>query len=174
MGRLRRAVYGLNPWILSCVATVPLVAEIVLVLFLHRGSPNRLAIVTWAGYAIWTLSAVFGVLPIITLRTRGGVKRGTNYMHTTTLVDSGIYSVVRHPQYLAGMLISLALVLLAQTWLIALLSATVVTLTWLDALKADRYCIDKFGDAYEQYMDRVPRTNALVGIVRLARRGKGT
>lgn len=170
MGRLKRVVYGLNPWILSCVSSILLVGQIVLVLFLDHRNPDRLATVTYAGYAMWTLSAVFGIVPIFAFRTRGRVEQGKGYMHTTTLVDGGIYSVVRHPQYLAGVLWSLAMVLLAQTWQIALMAAVATTVTWLDALKADRHCIDKFGAEYERYMERVPRLNALAGIVRLARK----
>ena len=38
---------------------------------------------------------------------------------------------------------------------------------YLDVLKADQGCIEKFGDAYRAYMERVPRVNFVVGIVRL-------
>ena len=171
MERLRKVVYGLNPWILSCVSSILLVGQIVLVLFLDHRSPNRLSAVTYAGYAVWILSAVFGIVPIFAFRARGGVKQGKGYMHTTALVDSGIYSIVRHPQYLAGALWSLAMVLLAQTWQIALMGAVATMLTWLDAVKADRYCVEKFGAEYERYMERVPRTNFVLGIARRLTRG---
>ena len=174
MDRLRKAVYGLNPWILSCVSSILLVGQVVLVLFLGHHSPNRLATVTYAGYAVWILSAVFGIVPIFAFRARGGVEQGKSYMRTTALVDSGIYSVVRHPQYLAGVLWSLAMVLLAQTWQIAIMGAVTTMLSWLDAVKADRYCIEKFGAEYERYMERVPRLNALTGIVRLVHKTTAT
>lgn len=39
-------------------------------------------------------------------------------------------------------------------------------LVYVDAFKADQYCIEKFGDAYTRYMERVPRVNFLAGLMR--------
>jgi hypothetical protein len=36
----------------------------------------------------------------------------------------------------------------------------------------DRYCIDRFGDDYRRYMQRVPRVNFVAGVIRLLRQGK--
>jgi protein-S-isoprenylcysteine O-methyltransferase Ste14 len=47
-----------------------------------------------------------------------------------------------------------------------------LVLAYLDTFKADQYCIEKFGDAYRRYMERVPRVNFLAGIIRLVRRSK--
>ena len=60
------------------------------------------------GWVIWAFSVVFGFLPMFIFRRRGGVARGKSYMHTTRLVDSGLYAIVRHPQYLAGILLNIA------------------------------------------------------------------
>ena len=58
---------------------------------------------------------VFAVLPILTLRRQGGVAKGQSYMKTTTLVDTGIYAIVRHPQGgTAWLLFNLATMLIAQ------------------------------------------------------------
>ena len=97
---------------------------------------------------------------------RGGVPEGKSYIHTTTLVDSGIYAVVRHPQFFAGILISLALVLMSQHWLNAVLFIPVVVGTYIDSLRADKRLIEKFGDDYKSYMQRVSGLNPLVGIIR--------
>jgi len=35
----------------------------------------------------------------------GGVKEGESYVKTTRLVDESLYAVVRHPQYLGGILV---------------------------------------------------------------------
>ena len=90
-------------------------------------------------------------------------------MHTTILVDSGIYAVVRHPQYFAGILISLALVLMSQHWLTAFLMVPVVVGTYIDSLRADERLIEKFGNDYKRYMKRVAGLNPLVGIIGLFR-----
>jgi protein-S-isoprenylcysteine O-methyltransferase Ste14 len=118
------------------------------------------------------VSAVFGWLPIFAFRKKGGVLKGRSYIQTTVLVDSGIYAVVRHPQFLAGILLSLALILITQHWLIGTIGVVAVVLNYFIALKADQELIEKFGDGYKRYMDKVPRINFLVGIIRWVRHSK--
>ncbi|MBN1261241.1 MAG: isoprenylcysteine carboxylmethyltransferase family protein, partial [Anaerolineae bacterium] len=118
------------------------------------------------GWGVMMISAVFGWLPIFTFRRQGGVAAGKGYIHTTRLVDSGIYGIVRHPQYLAGMLLSVALALIAPHWIVAVLgAAAIATYVW-SAFAEDRDNLAKFGDAYRVYMNRVPRLNAAVGLAR--------
>ena len=119
---------------------------------------------------LWTLSAVFGWMPIYTLRKHGGVPEGKSYIHTTILVDSGIYGIVRHPQYLAGILINLAFILIAQNWVILILGIVSAVLFYIDTRNADRSCIEKFGDGYKRYIQSVPQINFLIGIIRILRR----
>ena len=90
-------------------------------------------------------------------------------MKTTRLVDTNLYAVVRHPQYLAGILLNFAIILLAQHWLILLLGAVSAALIWIDIQTADRNCLEKFGDDYRRYMQHVPQLNFIVGILRRAR-----
>jgi protein-S-isoprenylcysteine O-methyltransferase Ste14 len=169
MNEWESLIYRLNPWVLSSVASVLTVMQIILCLFL----PNRagLPVVKYAGYVTWMIGAVFGIIPIFALRRKGGVPKGKAYIHTTALVDTGIYTVVRHPQGgTAWILLNLACILIGQTWLIAVVGVVSMILVYLDALKADRYAIEKFGEEYKRYMQTVPRINFLAGIVRLTRR----
>jgi protein-S-isoprenylcysteine O-methyltransferase Ste14 len=170
MEQAKRFIFGLSPWISGAVMGIAMVLQIALSFFLHN--PAAVQLLQWVGYAAWTLSAVFGIAPIITFRVKGRVPKGKGYMHTTVLVDSGVYAIVRHPQYLAGVLINLALTLITQHWLIGLLGLVATGITIADAFRADRDGIEKFGAEYERYMQRVPRMNFVAGIVRLARRGK--
>jgi protein-S-isoprenylcysteine O-methyltransferase Ste14 len=106
------------------------------------------------------MGTVFAVWPIITLRTRGRVPQGKSYMQTTALVETGIYAIVRHPQGgTAGILFNLALLLIGQHWLLVVLAALGILLIYLDTFNADVACIEKFGKAYVQYMQRVPRVD---------------
>ncbi len=170
MKRFQEFVYGLHPFLLSSIAGVLTVAQIVLAFFLHRPGPEALE---WAGWVcLWT-SAIFGWLPIITFRRRGGVAKGESYIKTTVLVDTGIYAIVRHPQGgTAWLLINLGVMLIAQHWTSVLLGLASLVLVYLDIFKADQYCIEKFGDAYKRYMERVPRVNLVAGIIRLVQRRK--
>ena len=168
MKHFQEFLYKLPPFLLASIAGVLTVAQIVLAFFLRRPGPEALEWVGWI--CLWT-SAIFGWLPIITFRRKGGVAQGESYMKTTVLVDTGIYAIVRHPQGgTAWLLINLGVMLIAQHWSSVILGLVSMVLVYLDTLKADQYCIEKFGDAYRRYMERVPRVNFVAGIIRLLRR----
>jgi protein-S-isoprenylcysteine O-methyltransferase Ste14 len=101
-----------------------------------------------------------------TFRKKGGVAKGKSYIHTTKLVDTGIYSIVRHPQYLAGLLLTIALMLVTQHWLSVIAGIIAFIAFYLDTFNADPRLIEKFGEDYRKYMDRVPRLNFILGIIR--------
>jgi protein-S-isoprenylcysteine O-methyltransferase Ste14 len=104
--------------IIAAVLTLAAVGQIVLVILLHNPEAN--ATIINIGWGILWLSALFGLLPIYTFRKWGGVPKGKGYIPTTILVDRGVYAIVRHPQYLAGILMSLALYLVSRHWAVAL------------------------------------------------------
>jgi protein-S-isoprenylcysteine O-methyltransferase Ste14 len=156
-------------YILSCIWGPLLVVQIILVFVFGLVNKAGFDVLKYAGYVIWMLSAILGWLPILTLKRKGGVAKGKSYVKTTVLVDKGLYSIVRHPQYTAGILFSLALVLVSQTWLVAVMGVVVIPLLYVDILMADKYEVEKFGDEYRRYMKKVPRVNFLLGIIRLLR-----
>jgi len=161
---------SLSPaWTLWIVLTI---AQTILSFLLYN--PAGLRPLRIVGWIIWAFSCVFGWLPIIILRSKGGVPKGKSYTRAMVLVDSGIYAVVRHPQYLGFILLNLFFILVAQHWLITVLGIAAMPLVYFGIIPgADRANVEKFGDGYRQYMDRVPRANFVAGIIRLARRRKG-
>ena len=152
-------------------ASVLIVAQYILAFFVFK-LPGLRAL-QWVGWGIWILSIFFGIAPIFLLGRRGAVGKGKSYVHTTKLVDTSLYAIVRHPQYLGGMLFNLALMLMAQHWLVIVIGSASMGLLYLELCAADQEGIDKFGDAYRSYMQRVPRANFLLGLIRLMR-GKVT
>jgi protein-S-isoprenylcysteine O-methyltransferase Ste14 len=165
MARLREFVDKLHPYLLSFIAGALTITQIVLAFVVRREGIGALRT---AGVVLWWIGAIFGWLPIFALRRSGGVSKGKSYVHTTELVDSGIYAIVRHPQMgTAWLLMSLSLVLIAQHWSSLALAAPTMALVYLDLLKADDRLVEKFGDAYRQYMERVPRVNVIAGAIRL-------
>jgi len=44
-----------------------------------------------------------------------------------------------------------------------------ILLLYVDIVMTDKHEIEKFGDDYRRYMERVPRTNFVLGIIRLVR-----
>ena len=128
---------------------------------------SQIEILAYFGVGLYVFAGVvFGWLPVREFRKNGNVQRGNSYIHTTQLVDTGIYSIVRHPQYLTFMLWAVAGILLFQHWIIILLGISILPLTYLDLINADNDALEKFGADYEIYMEKVPRANFLLGIVR--------
>ena len=155
---------SLRDWVPSCIYGSFIMVQLVLAYFYYNHF--RLDAVANIGWLVFMVSGVFGWLPIFTFKRRGGVPEKKSYMHTTVLVDSGIYSIVRHPQYFAGVLISLALALITQYWLSAILFIPVAAGFYWDSLRADRVLIEKFGGEYEAYMEKVSGMNPLMAIFR--------
>jgi protein-S-isoprenylcysteine O-methyltransferase Ste14 len=157
-------------WIVSCVYGSCMIIQMILTYFKYNCMGlNALA---KSGWLVMAVSAVFGWMPIYTLKERGCVPEGKSYMKTTKLVDNGIYSVVRHPQYLAGVLISLSLVLVSQYWINVLLFLPLLAGTYIDSRRADMRLVEKFGEDYTRYMERVPALDPITGSLRhLRRRG---
>ena len=147
----------------AVVLTIAFLGQIILAIFHYdpEGNATRINI----GWGVLWLSAIFGWLPIITFRRKGNVA-GKGYIHTTRLVDTGIYSIVRHPQYLAGILLNVALTLITPHWTVTFLGLIAIAITAMNTITEEDRCIEKFGDAYRQYMQRVPRLNFVLGIIR--------
>ena len=140
--------------IMATVLTLAAVGQIVLAILLYDKDGND--VVINLGWVILWISAIFGWLPIFTFKKLGGVAKGKGYVHTTVLVDRGVYAIVRHPQYLAGMLMSLALPLVSQHWAVALLGIVAVIMYYVSMSDEEKASIEKFGEAYKEYMQHVP------------------
>ena len=134
---------------------------------------TQIEILAYVGVGLYVSSGiVFGVLPVIEFRKKGRVRKGKSYIHTTKLVDTGIYSIIRHPQFVTFILWAIAGMLLFQHWIIIILGIPIIPLTYIDLIRADKDSIEKFGIDYKAYMKKVPRANFLLGIIRLLRRRK--
>jgi protein-S-isoprenylcysteine O-methyltransferase Ste14 len=154
------------------LATILFISQIIVGIYL-LSVVSQIEILAYAGVGLYVFSGlVFGGLPVFEFRRKGGVKKGESYIHTTKLVDTGIYSVVRHPQYVTFMLWAIAGMLLFQHWIVVLLGVPVFPLTYIDLIKADKDATQKFGDDYRAYMKRVPRANFLLGIIRRFRKSE--
>jgi protein-S-isoprenylcysteine O-methyltransferase Ste14 len=165
MTSMEKFVYGLHSSLLVGIASIFIVLQIILaILLFNREGSTLLANCGWV--VLW-IAGFFGVIPILTFRMRGGVEKGKSYIHTTTLVDTGIYAVVRHPQNgVAWVLINFGIALVAQHWLVALAGGISMVFAYLDLFKEEQRCIEKFGDDYKRYMQKVPRINFLLGLIR--------
>jgi protein-S-isoprenylcysteine O-methyltransferase Ste14 len=153
----------------ATLATILFISQIIIGIYLVS-SVSQIDVLAYAGVGLYAFAGlVFGALPVFEFRRKGGVKKGESYIHTTRVVDTGIYSIVRHPQYVTFMLWAIAGMLLFQHWIVVLLGVPVFPLMYIDLIKADKDAIEKFGDDYRRYMERVPRMNFILGILRCLR-----
>ena len=154
------------------LSSVLFISQIIVGIYL-LSDVTQIKFLAYVGVALYVLSGiVFGMLPVIEFRKKGRVKQGKSYIHTTKLVDTGIYSIVRHPQYVTFILWAFAGMLLFQHWIIILLGIPIIPLTYIDLIRADKDSIEKFGEDYKAYMKKVPRANFLLGIIRHLRQRK--
>jgi len=153
----------------STLASLLFILQIIVGIFL-LSEVSQIEILAYFGVGLYIFSGlIFGMLPTFEFRKKGGVKKGRSYIHTTKLVDTGIYSIVRHPQYVTFMMFAIAGILLFQHWIVVCLGVPVIPLTYVDLMNADKEGLEKFGDEYRSYMKRVPRSNFLIGIFRVLR-----
>jgi protein-S-isoprenylcysteine O-methyltransferase Ste14 len=146
------------------IVTVLILSQYILTFFVFNLS--SLKFLQWLGWGVWLISIYFGFAPIFILQRRGGVAQGDRYVQTTRLVDTNLYAIVRHPQFVAGMLFSFALMLLSTHWLVIVLGLVCMVLLYLDICEADLDGIEKFGEEYQAYMQRVPRANFILGLIK--------
>jgi protein-S-isoprenylcysteine O-methyltransferase Ste14 len=127
----------------------------------------------YLGWVTLVASVVLIGLPLFVLPRTGRAPRGSSVTETTTVVHTGLYALVRHPLYLGWMLGYVALFLLAQHWLVAVVGLAGIACVYLISVQEERRMLDRFGGEYARYMRAVPRVNLLIGIVRLLRRRMG-
>ncbi|AAB91272.1 methyltransferase family protein [Archaeoglobus fulgidus] len=108
----------------------------------------------WLVYA-GCITFAFGLILLLwasRARRRGG------------FVTSGPYALVRHPEFLGHILVIVSLILLAQHAMSLITGAVLITLLYFAMIEEERRNVEKFGDAYLEYMKRVPRVNLLKGL----------
>ncbi len=72
-------------------------------------------------------------------------------------ITKGVYSISRHPLYFGGFLEYVGIGIACASW-IFLLCAMVWIITWnIGAVNEEHLLIEKYGDAYKDYMNRTPR-----------------
>jgi len=118
-------------------------------------------------YAGWIILAFGTVFLLCSSKSR---KKG--HADGIGLVESGMYAFVRHPEFLGHILIISALVIISQHWICVIVGAILIVLLCLAMIEEEKRNIEKFGNAYMDYMKRVPRINLIAGIIKQISRRK--
>jgi len=135
---------------------------IISIIFLYNSA--NLAKLVYAGWII----LAFGI--IFLLWSSKSRKKG--HAEGIGLVERGMYAFVRHPEFLGHILIIFALVIISQHWISFIVGAILIVLLCLAMIEEEKRNIEKFGNAYRDYMKRVPRINLIAGIIRQINRRK--
>ena len=151
----------------STLASLLFISQIIIGIYVLP-DVSQIKILAYLGVGLYIFSGlIFGMLPVFEFRNKGRVKKGKSYIHTTKLVDTGIYAIVRHPQYITFILWAIAGMLLFQHWIVICLGIPVIPLIYVDLIHADEEGVKKFGNDYKQYMKKVPRANFLLGMIQM-------
>jgi protein-S-isoprenylcysteine O-methyltransferase Ste14/ferredoxin len=129
-----------------------------------------LQILFYIGWLILPVALLFLFSIVIYFKRDGKSGERKDLMDTTVLVDSGTYAIVRHPMALGTILLMSASILISQHWLSTLVGVPLIAWAYREGVKAEKGLVIKFGDDYKRYMQRIPRMNFVVGIIRQLRR----
>ncbi len=72
------------------------------------------------------------------------------------VVSSGLYSVIRHPQYFGGILAHIGITFLFSTFYSLISTPIVIILNLLISSKEEKELVKEFGNQYEEYKKKVP------------------
>jgi len=133
---------------------------IISTVFLYNSA--NLAILLYAGWIIMAFGIIF-LLWSSRSRKKGHVEEDIT---REALVESGMYAFVRHPEFLGHILIIFALIIISQHRIGLIIGAILIVLLCLAMIEEEKRNIEKFGDAYGDYMKRVPRINLIAGIIK--------
>jgi protein-S-isoprenylcysteine O-methyltransferase Ste14/NAD-dependent dihydropyrimidine dehydrogenase PreA subunit len=162
---------GPTGWLFSLYAYLTLLLPIVSTVYgIWFGPSLGIQPLFYMGWALLPVALLFFFSIVIYFKRDGKPGEGKGLMDTTVLVDSGTYAIVRHPQVLGGILLMIASILISQHWLVAIVGVIVAASGYKIQVKLEKGLLVKFGDDYKRYMEKVPRLNFLLGIIRLLRR----
>ena len=146
------------------IAYIGLYGMLIISTIIHYNSADLAGLV----YAGWIIMA-FGI--IFLLCSSKSRKKG--HAEGIGLVERGMYAFVRHPEFLGHILIISALVIISWHWINFIVGAILIVLLCLAMIEEEKRNIEKFGDAYKDYMKRVPRINLIAGIIKQIHKKRG-
>jgi len=100
----------------------------------------------YVGFLIYLLGMVFLTIAVVN--------------HATTPVDKpvtkGLYRISRHPINLSWFLVYIGIGIACASWIFLLCGIVFIIFGQILAIAEERGCLEKFGGAYREYMNRTP------------------
>ena len=101
----------------------------------------------YVGLALCVLGVVIWIIAIVNI---AGIPLGEPW-------NKGLYRFSRHPMYLGLFLTLIGAGIASASWIFLLFSIVFIILCALLVSAEERFCLDKFGTPYREYMNRTPR-----------------
>jgi protein-S-isoprenylcysteine O-methyltransferase Ste14 len=87
--------------------------------------------------------------------TEMGLKEAETH-RTERVIATGVYSRVRHPQYLGAILAHIGASFLFSAYYSILVTPLIIAVNWILCWKEERELVREFGDDYREYQSSVP------------------
>ncbi len=101
----------------------------------------------FAGGFIYFLGAIIMVMAIFDFRTTAIDKP----------VTKGVYRFSRNPMYLGTFLFFGGTGIVCLSWVFLVLTGLFISLSHAIVVSEERSCLQKYGNAYQEYMNHIPR-----------------
>jgi protein-S-isoprenylcysteine O-methyltransferase Ste14 len=101
----------------------------------------------YVGLFIYLLGVIFALITEVSFATTPLDKP----------VTKGAYRISRNPQDFSAFLIMIGMGIACASWLFLLFIMISIIVSNKGAKAEERFCLEKYGDAYRDYMDRTPR-----------------
>jgi len=143
-----------------------LIAQFITVFFFYNY--YHLDICTWIGWGIIIFFLLLVGLHKKEFKDKGEIHKDKDksFINTTKLVDTGVYSIIRHPLWLCWILLSISLTLISQHWLIVVFAVPICCIVYGETYFLDKGLVKKFGEEYKKYKKKVPRMNLILGLIK--------
>ena len=72
-------------------------------------------------------------------------------------LTKGLYRYSRHPMYITQLVMFIGVGVASASWVFLLFSIVWTIFSFVSAIPEERFCLEKYGDAYRDYMNSTPR-----------------
>ncbi len=108
----------------------------------------------YAGLCIYVPSIIMGIMAVLSFATTP----------VNQPVTTGVYRISRNPMSVGEVLIYVSIGIACVSWIFLLLAIGASIIGYKSILAEERFCLNKYGNAYREYMHRTPRW---IGIPRI-------
>ena len=150
-------------WIISFLSTVFSLSLVIISLLMYN----------WAGIEVLLYFGwIFVIVGLILFIYTSIFSRLDEQPDDIVILDRGIYGFIRQPVYFSLVTCIIGITFIGQNPLSPILGIASILLMHLGMLDNEQSNCLKFGEKYQDYVNRVPRINIIAGVTRWLRINK--